>query len=433
MSNLLIRGNALRIPLADESVQCCVTSPPYWSLRDYGVEGQLGLEPTPDEFVANMVAVFREVKRVLREDGTCFVNLGDSYSGAGPQVTGYNEPDWIKTGGACNGGARVKVGMTGLTPKDLCGIPWRVALALQADGWYLRSDIIWAKPNPMPESVTDRPTKSHEYMFLLTKSERYYWDAEAVREPALPASEDRYQYSFGGMKNEAMREANINGIGCRVRIVGDRQPSGRNLRTVWTIPTESYPGAHFATYPRKLVEPCVKAGTSQKGCCPECGKGWVREVESPFKGDGNPNGYDKRLMIGNKMRMSGQQLAAWNEANPSKFVGWRPQCECRGKLVKRQTWVDFGAGRQYQTVWDYIPEGEQLAPVPCTVLDPFAGSGTTGVVAEGLHRRFIGIDLSREYLGMARNRIERPHKPIPRPGRVEHHPLFRDLEPPEAS
>ena len=183
MSHFLIRANSLRIPLADSSVQCVVTSPPYWGLRDYGVEGQLGLEATPDAFVANMVAVFAEVRRVLRDDGTCFMNLGDSYAHNG--ACGGGSPDGPRkpreTDKAKQEQMIYKV-PDGLKPKDLIGIPWRTALALQADGWYLRSDIIWAKPNPMPESVTDRPTKSHEYVFLLTKSERYYWDSEAVRE-----------------------------------------------------------------------------------------------------------------------------------------------------------------------------------------------------------------------------------------------------------
>ena len=171
----LIQGNSLRMPLADGTVQTVITSPPYYGLRDYNVDGQIGLEPTPEEYVQNIVNVFREVKRVLRDDGTCWTNLGDSYTGGNGKRVEGGEPYRMS-------GLPIKRG-DGLKPKDLLGIPWRVAFALQADGWYLRSDIIWHKPNPMPESVTDRPTKSHEYLFLLSKNARYYYDAEAVREP----------------------------------------------------------------------------------------------------------------------------------------------------------------------------------------------------------------------------------------------------------
>ena len=237
--------------LPDASVQCCVTSPPYWGLRDYGVDGQLGLEPTPDAYVQKMVAVFGEVRRVLKEDGTCWVNLGDSYAAN----TG---------GGACPQGgasARPKIDATayaartvpsGLKQKDLVGIPWRVAFALQADGWYLRSDIIWHKPNPMPESVTDRPTKSHEYIFLLTKSERYFYDHEAIKEIGAgrekfgntgPKQAINFDRQDGGLRNMEI------------------DPDGRNKRTVWTIATQPYPEAHFATFPPKLIEPCILAGS----------------------------------------------------------------------------------------------------------------------------------------------------------------------------
>ncbi len=403
MSHLLIRANSLRIPLSDSSVQCVVTSPPYWGLRDYGVDGQLGLEATPDEFVSNMVAVFREVRRVLRDDGVCFMNLGDSYNGyyANQYATGLSARNQHARQ-VVESGAGLRCG--GLKPKDLVGIPWRVALALQADGWYLRSDIIWAKPNPMPESVTDRPTKSHEYVFLLTKSERYFWDAEAVREPAEygyrdcsgPARSDRKAESTATWRGVG----DLNGAterGSRT-VSGSNPETGRNIRTVWTIPTESYPGAHFATFPRKLVEPCVKAGTSQKGCCPECGKGWAREVE---RGDFHQTG-GLVVKYGENGQFQHQAANRHRDGHvPGRFemktTGWRPQCQ------------------------------HGHAPVPCLVADIFCGSGTTGVVAEGLHRNFVGIDLSKEYLGMARNRIERPHKPIPRPGRVENHPLFDRL------
>jgi DNA modification methylase len=223
-------------------VQTCVTSPPYWGLRDYGVEGQLGLEKTPDEYVANMVEVFRCVREVLADDGTVWLNLGDSYIGSNVSRRWTSE--------------------NGMAPKNLVGIPWRVAFALQSDGWYMRSDIIWHKPNPMPESVTDRPTKSHEYLFLLSKSERYYYDAEAIKEPGDAASGERYAYAFGGEKSARLTRENADGPGSRVHPIGYREYDGlRNRRTVWTVATNAYSGAHFATFPRALVEPCILAGS----------------------------------------------------------------------------------------------------------------------------------------------------------------------------
>ena len=235
-------------------VQMCVTSPPYWGLRDYGVAGQLGLESTPQDYVANMVEVFGLVRELLADDGTLWLNLGDSYAGAG-----YSNHD--NTGGAArtDGGKQRHTTLSGLKPKDLVGIPWRVAFALQADGWYLRSDIIWSKPNPMPESVTDRPTKAHEYLFLMAKSERYYYDADAISEPAMPEHAGRYKYDFSGSKEgqaAAMPE------GYTIHPEGQRDYSGkRNRRTVWTIATQSYSEAHFATFPPKLIEPCILAGS----------------------------------------------------------------------------------------------------------------------------------------------------------------------------
>jgi DNA modification methylase len=225
--------------LPDQSIQCCITSPPYWGLRDYGVVGQIGLEPTPEEYVEKMVEVFREVRRVLRDDGTLWLNLGDSYNGSGGAGGDY-APGGLKAGQPKYPGRRISA----LKPKDLVGIPWRVAFALQEDGWYLRSDIIWHKPNPMPESVRDRPTKAHEYMFLLTKSGKYYYDADAVREPCATSDHER------GDGNGPYRADHFN-----------HNPLGRNRRDVWTIPTRPYKGAHFATFPPALVEPCLLAGS----------------------------------------------------------------------------------------------------------------------------------------------------------------------------
>lgn len=284
---LLIQADARSIPLRDGCVQCVVTSPPYFGLRDYGIRQQIGLESTPDAYVEALVGVFREVRRVLVDDGTCWLNLGDSYAGGGNN-RGNNSPLFAKQ--ASNRGAigqcadHAALCQHGLKAKDLLGTPWRVAFALQADGWYLRSDVIWAKPNPMPESVTDRPTRSHEYLFLLTKSERYYYDAAAIREPYAASTLTQFErpYTGEGMKEYAAAGVqNPSDIKRRItdkqrghsrRHAGfndrwdampkdEQQQNGANKRSVWTIPTQPYAGAHFATMPEALAEPCILAGS----------------------------------------------------------------------------------------------------------------------------------------------------------------------------
>jgi DNA modification methylase len=276
----------------DKSVQTCITSPPYWGLRDYGESEQLGLEATPEEYVQNMVEVFRGVRRVLRDDGTVWLNLGDCF--AGPRSAGGGKQSEVDTSKP----SRAQV--EGLKPKDLVGIPWRVAFALQADGWYLRSDIIWHKPNPMPESVTDRPTKAHEYLFLLTKSPRYYYDADAIREAAAETTFTRLQ-SKGtqAVVDNSRRDAMPD-------MAKAPHPAGRNKRSVWTVTTKPFKGAHFAIFPPDLIEPCVLAGSAERD----------------------------------------------------------------------------------------------------TILDPFTGSGTTGMVALRHNRNFVGTELNPEYAQMARDRIQ---------------------------
>lgn len=258
---MLIRADARHIPLADAVVDCVVTSPPYFGLRDYGVSGQIGLEPTPDAFVAALVGVFREVRRVLKDDGVCWLNLGDSYNnadkwGGGSPNTGKHVTD-KRNGEVPSWAVRRKwSGMEGAKPKDLLGIPWMVAFALRADGWYLRSDVIWHKPNPMPESVTDRPTKAHEYLFLLTKSERYYYDAEAISEASVGEAPVPRMRLHDTVKAAATQTG-----GRESSRLGTPAATRRNKRSVWTIPTMPYSGAHFATMPEKLVEPCILAGS----------------------------------------------------------------------------------------------------------------------------------------------------------------------------
>lgn len=271
---MIYLGDSLQVlkTLPDSSVQTCITSPPYFGLRDYGVDGQIGLEETPEAFVQKLVEVFREVRRVLRDDGTLWLNLGDSYvadsyvrergseafqDGSDTRKSGYLAADR-----AVSGKQRKNVGWaaaSGLKRKDLIGIPWRVALALQADGWYLRQDIIWAKPNPMPESVTDRCTKAHEYIFLLSKSPTYYYDHEAVKEPSVEphraGKTDRVDYRPNGII-----PGQITGVDKRVV-----RSLTRNRRSVWTVTTKPYKGAHFATFPPDLIEPCVLAGAPAGG------------------------------------------------------------------------------------------------------------------------------------------------------------------------
>jgi DNA modification methylase len=275
-SHRIIQGDCIEglRTLPDASVHCCVTSPPYWGLRDYGHDGQIGLESTPEAYVARMVEVFREVRRVLRDDGTCWVNLGDSYF-----ATTKSDRNGLssKTNFTCTATKdgyqrpvkRVSAGSLAIKPKDLVGIPWRVAFALQADGWWLRQDIIWAKPNPMPESVRDRCTKAHEYVFLLTKSERYYYDAEAVSEASILGPHVRSRASN-------FKKAGSEPLGRHLRGAETIVCNGtRNRRSVWTVTTKPYSGAHFAVMPAALVEPCIKAG------CPEGGT-----VLDPFAGSG---------------------------------------------------------------------------------------------------------------------------------------------------
>jgi DNA modification methylase len=438
--------------LPDESVQCVVTSPPYWGLRDYGVDDQLGLEPTPELYVENMVQVFREVRRVLRKDGTCFVNIGDSYASSPPgNVEGVGATSGLHGANDASGKYRetLKAGhatkrstvVGNLKPKDLVGMPWALAFALRADGWYLRSEIIWAKPNPMPESVTDRPTKSHEQVFLLTRSPRYFYDADAVREDYAPKTlthrgggkaagkvgqqdangkvasgnfgewdKPRTAYppprpqdeTLDGSESEAPRgpdgrrqthvEAGDNSIQHRD---GERWPNaGRNLRSVWEIPTQPFPEAHFATYPQALVERCVKAGTSERGCCPECGAPWERETQETdeyAEWKQRESGWAKRsgdLALGRGTAGSGTNSAT--VPRKSQTIGWKPTCQC----YDREGFGGIGIGNDCRRA------------DPCVVLDPFLGSGTTALVARRLGRRSIDIELSPEYAEMAARRLQ---------------------------
>ena len=369
MKHTILNGDVIDClrSLPDCSVQCVVTSPPYWGLRDYGVEGQIGLEPTPGEYVEKMIEVFREVKRVLRDDGVLWLNLGDSYASAGA----CGRRNVVGNGSMENGkrDSRPNRVSGDIKEKDMVGIPWRVAFALQADGWYLRSDIIWSKPNPMPESVTDRPTKSHEYVFLLSKSARYFYDADAVREGCgvwkgtdfLPTSDK----DLAGNEKTSATNGSLNNRTDAVRM-------GRNRRTVWEIATQPTPEAHFATFPEALVEPCIKAGTSERGACPECGAPW-RRVTERGENTGKNGRYDASETT---LRNDAAKHSGRIGETPVHTVGWQPSCTC---------------GRE--------------ETMPCVVLDPFGGSGTVAKVARDLGRSSILIEINPEYVQIAKKRL----------------------------
>lgn len=285
MSIQVVVGDCVEVMrgMPEKTFNTCVTSPPYFGLRDYGHDGQIGLEETPDAYVSRLVEVFREVRRVLRDDGTLWLNLGDSYVGTGAK--GAHVDPKHPQGRNAQHETPKNYRVEGLKSKDLIGIPWRVAFALQADGWYLRQDIIWHKPNPMPESVTDRCTKAHEYVFLLSKSPRYYYDHEAVKEPASnnpvsAARRNRNDFCTVGTKAIQGTGYGQSGQGQNAKYKGET----RNRRSVWTVTTKPFKGAHFATFPTELVEPCILAGS------PECG-----QVLDPFGGAGTTGLVASRL------------------------------------------------------------------------------------------------------------------------------------------
>jgi len=374
--NNIICGESLSIlkEMESESIHCCVTSPPYFGLRNYGNDAQIGLEKTPEEYVQKLVEVFREVKRVLRNDAILFLNLGDSYNGSGGQGTKPNIMSEAANAG--RGGRPIKCDT--LKPKDLIGIPWRVAFALQADGWHLRQDIIWNKPNPMPESVTDRCTKAHEYIFLLSKSAKYYFDHEAIKEPAVGGqSGNAARFKRTGSKRE--RAIPNQGYGTHRPNRTDTQYNGptRNKRSVWAVATKSYKEAHFATFPTTLIEPCVLAGCP-KDVCSECGAPLVRVVEKNNPpNDGTTSSQYAPGMAANRLAMKRQAARERGEedTNRSKTVGFKPTCP-------------HGAGTTHGVV-----------------LDPFFGAGTTGLVAIQNGRDYVGIELNPDYVKIANDRI----------------------------
>lgn len=432
-------SSALSIPLPDESVHCVVTSPPYWGLRCYGVDGQLGLEDTPEEYVARMVEVFREVRRVMRPDATCWLNLGDSFAGARGGTQGETGQRARRTQPPGRERSETREA-SGLKPGDLVGIPWRVAFALQADGWWLRQDNVWHKPNPMPESLNGwrwekcrvkvgaragnkqttnvgshtaqsggvetaewspcpgcdkcapndglvlrkgswRTTSAHEYVFQLAKAPQYFCDAEAVREPVsqtdgakawrriFDPAKDRKQIALGRTPGKRNKQ----------------DGAGRNPRSVWSITTRPYSGAHFATFPPELPERCIRAATPEK-VCGDCGAPWAPVVEISGGTTGRSwHEGDDRLARGQRSgTRENRRLAAdgFETDYQRKVLAHRPTC-------------DHGA-----------------EPARAVVLDPFGGAGTTKLQAEAMGRRAVSLDLSLAYSRMAAlrtdHRAERP-------------------------
>ena len=407
MTTRILTGDARRVlaQLPDRSVGMCLTSPPYYGLRDYGHDDQIGLEATPEAFVQELVVVFREVWRVLRDDGVLLVNIGDSYAGSwgaqgrsggnGDGKHSYNRSVGGKTRAARAGAfdrriANAPKGLrgpaAGAKPKDLIGIPWMLAFALRADGWYLRQEIVWSKPNTMPESVADRCTKSHESLFLLAKSDTYYFDAFAIREPASEAPESVARRGRAGGKpvgNSAMFGEAHGQSGARALPAAGT--GTRNARSVWTIPTRPSAVEHFATMAPALAERAIRAGSSEHGRCPACGARWVRvtrpAIEVAHTGStssSQPVGSNANRLA--KLRQAARDLGT-EYTGDRVHVGWRPDCIC-----------NFPA---------------PPTPVPDVVLDPFGGAGTTALVADQLQRDAVLVELNPTYSDAAATRIRR--------------------------
>jgi len=470
----IIQADARRIPLGDETVQCVVTSPPYWGLRKYsgaqdllwggagncehtwnsngttehhpdrntggkdgngsgtfvdgrdqgakkargvaaplgdtcvrcgGWRGGFGLEPTIEMYLAHTVEILRELRRVLRPDGVLFWNIGDSYAGRGsrssnPGGTGELSKIQKSNRGSYSTVSACAVTPPGMKPKDLCLIPERVAIAAQADGWWCRSMIIWAKPNPMPESCADRPADAYEHIIMLTKSERYFWDPDAVREPTTGDHRNNNAIANRGGGIEGRKATQRGSYQDWEKYRRPDDESSRNLRNVWTFPTQPYKGAHFATFPEEIPRRCILAATSERGACRQCGTPWKRITEKETHLEsGSGKAAEKRVPSGwhqagtERMRSehvetfrhnggknsepdaahkdqtkSGDYDIRMGPVNEIKTVGWKPGCEC------------FAA--------------EHRETSPCMVLDPFGGSGTTARVAIELNRRAVSFDLA---------------------------------------
>lgn len=466
------------------SVHCCVTSPPYYGLRSYlpadhpDKAKEIGMEETPEAYIERMVGVFREVRRVLRDDAVMWVNIGDSYAAGGKSGGGKQGERWKECGADTTGprGGKWSPAPRGYKSKDRIGIPHMLAFALRADGWYFRDEIIWAKRNPMPSSTQDRTTAAHEFVFMFSKKARYYYDGLAIAEKSV-TKDNRRPYTSNGAKQLDGREVWKSG-----------QPrdgedfSTRNKRSVWPLSTKPYKGSHYATFPPKLVEPCILAGTSAAGCCPVCGSPWVRVVERTVVRRVRPNQFTKYRTVNGQPDQTKQGVhtatTGWaavcgcgtgllpddleiidtptgerTAEDPSAVVGRagfsRPRGDGEGRRpitryeqrkyayqIKASAyrssmaeqagpaiahylrtdrsgarpippdllgrWIDAG----WLTPVSMPPAGEPTRPVPCVVLDPFAGSGTTLMVANEHGRRAVGCDLDERNTPLVRQRME---------------------------
>ena len=498
----LIHGDARHIPLEDETVQCIVTSPPYWGLRKYAGEQELvwlppdhpkgsdfpamcshewggqialrgktkldnffkgdspmksaesivasmpeghgqhcqrcgawrgayGLEPTIEMYVAHTLEILRECRRVLRPDGVLFWNIGDSYASHAGNTGGFSESSTLKRFTSANVKGRIlaqeqkpmRRDLSSLKPKDLCLIPSRVAIAAQADvsvrngkteAWWVRSMIIWAKPNPMPESCTDRPTDAYEHILMFTKSERYYWDADAVREPTIAGwrgssfTDERDASVYANLGQGPRNAFGYTPKGTHSRGSGDGGPKAqaraadgvhedwaestrevlgsRNLRNVWMFATQPYSGAHFATFPEELPRRCILAATSARGACIQCGAPWERVTRQQSFGSWHDHENDAVRGNHNSDGLSGDRFR--ENYKPPETIGWRPTCVCPGQRGKT---------------------------APCLVFDPFGGSGTTGRVALELRRRCVLVDIAydAEYRDLAERRTSGVNVKLP--------------------
>jgi len=412
IKNHIYQGNCLDVlrSFPDESVHCVITSPPYWGLRDYGIEpiiwdgdadcehewgdiqfcrkcgawwGSYGFEPSMEMYIDHTVRIFQEIRRILRKDGTCWLNIGDSYAGSVSPGGDFRNGK----GGDVYCRSYNRIGKN-IKPKDLCLIPARVAIALQANGWWVRSEIIWAKGvsfcktysgSVMPESCQDRVTRAHEFVYLLTKSSKYYYDIEAIKERSVDPESyvgrrkrnvsqmgnyDRKNYRFSGSikKDGTMRSGQIY--------------LKRNLRDVWTINPKPFKEAHFATFPPDLVKPMIMAGTSEYGVCSTCGAQWERVLEKGVRVQAhweNTEQTKAKIAKGRHGKTSVIETGSYQTYNT---ISWRPTCDCNAKIAR---------------------------PL---VLDPFFGSGTTGVVAKQLNRDYIGIEINPDYINIAKKRLD---------------------------
>lgn len=359
--------------LPENSVHTVVTSPPYWGLRDYGVEGQIGLEESIGEHIQILVDVFEDVRRVLRPDGTLWLNYGDRYV-TSPPGPGGSHTSRLTNPERQNGLKDHYQGTEDaghdLERKNLIGMPWRVAFALQEAGWILRQEVIWHKKNPMPESVTDRPTRQHEQLFLFTLNQHYFYDAHAIRVPKSENTHSRGKNRPPKVGDEESNVRNKQSFHENTAEVVDT----RNKRSVWTLTGQPFPDAHFAVFPPKLVRPCVRAGTSEAGCCADCGAPIERVVDRKPQGDWNPRDKDQAGLVNNGS--NGLASDFHEEYEPPETEGWEQNCDC-----------------------------DTDDTTPPLVLDPFLGAGTTSLVAleEGCHA--VGVELSPDYADMAWERI----------------------------